>query len=182
MKVRFSLAMLSCAGVVCLGTLVGCGQQGPEPRSPGEGPVAEGGAQQEDVDPHDVPITDEQKEQLREATAKFADAIGQIKQLRDAVEAETKDGLPDNPFEAHQALDKADLVFQWLPEIARDSGVPKEQWEAVNVAANDLRDLFERVHQNIDDKADPDFASVSAQIEKRLGELEAIAQAQPTVE
>jgi hypothetical protein len=138
--------------------------------------------QQEEVDPHDVPITDRQKEELRAATAKLADAIGQIKQLRDAVEKETKDGLPDNPFEAHQALDKADLVFQWLPAIARDSGVPKEQWEAVNAAASDLRGLFEKVHQNIDDKADPDFASVAAQIDQRLGELEALAQAQPAVE
>ena len=176
MKVRFSLAMLSCAGVVCLGTLVGCGQQGPEPPSPGGDPVAESGAQQEEVDPHDVPITDEQKEQLREATAKFSDAVAKVKELRDAVERETQGGLPENPFEAHQALDKADIVVQWLPQIARDSEVPKEHWEAVNTAANDLREMFDQVHQNIDNKADPDFSSVQQQMDAKIAELEAIAQ------
>jgi hypothetical protein len=39
--------------------------------------------------------------------------------------------------------------------------------------------LFEKVHQNIDNKANPDFPSVAAQIDQRIGELQVIAQAQP---
>ena len=58
-------------------------------------------------------------------------------------------------------MDQADLVLQWLPQIARDSGVPKEHWEEINTTANDLRTLFEKVHQNIDDQKHPDFASVA---------------------
>lgn len=176
MKVRFSLAMFSCVGVVCLGTWVGCGQQSPEPPSQEGGQVAQSGAQQEEVDPHDVPITEEQKKELREETAKFADAVAKVRELRDAVERETQDGLPDNPFDAHQALDKADIVVQWLPEIARDSDVPKEHWVTITTAANELREHFDKVHQNIDSKVDPDFASVQQQMDAKIAELEAIAQ------
>ena len=92
---------------------------------------------------------------MREETAKFADAVAKVKELRDAVERETKDGLPSNPFEAHQALDKADIIVQWLPEIAQNSGVPKDQWETVTTASGTLRELFDQVHLNIDGKKDP---------------------------
>ncbi len=96
--------------------------------------------------------------------------------MRDAVERETQGGVPENPFEAHQALDKADIVVQWLPEIARDSGVAKEHWETITTAANELREHFDKVHQNIDNKVDPDFASVRQQMDAKIAELEAIAQ------
>lgn len=176
MKVRFSLAILSCVGIVCLGILTGCGQQSREPSSQNGGQAGDSGAQQGEVDPHDVPLTEEQKQQMREETAKFADAVAKVKELRDAVERETQDGIPENPFEAHQALDKADIVVQWLPEIARDSGVAKEHWETITPAANELRELFDKVHQNIDNKVDPDFGSVEQQMDARIAELEAIAQ------
>jgi len=175
MKVRFSFAVLFAAAVVSLGLLMGCGLQG-QTGSDQEAAPADGGPGAGAVDPHDVPITEEQKQRLREETAKFADAVAKIKQLRDAVQRETQDGLPESPFEAHQALDKADIVVQWLPEIARDSGVAKERWEAVNTAANELRELFDTVHQNIDNKVDPDFASVQQAMDEKIAALEAVAQ------
>ena len=169
MNVRFPFVVLFSVTLVSLGFVVGCGEQdAAQPDS--------GGRQAEGVDPHDVPLTEEQKEQLREEAAKFADAVTKVKELRDAVERETQDGIPEDPFEAHQALDKADIVVQWLPEIARDSGVAKEHWETVNTAANELREAFDKVHQNIDNKVDPDFASVQQQMDARIAELEAIAQ------
>jgi hypothetical protein len=79
-------------------------------------------------------------------------------------------------------LDKTDFLVQLLPEIARDSGVPKEHWETVNTAANELRGLFEQVHQNIDDKADPDFAAIQEQIDAKIGELQKIAESAPAGE
>jgi hypothetical protein len=103
-----------------------------------------------------------------------------VKQLGNEVEQETAAGIPENPFVAHQALDKADLVLQWLPEIARNSGVAKEHWEAVNTSANDLRTLFEQVHQNIDSKQDPDFAAVAGEMDQKVVGLEKIAAAPPT--
>jgi hypothetical protein len=176
MKVRFSLAAVSLVGVVCLGIIAGCGQEDQTPSPQNEGQAADSGGQQEAVDPHDVPLTDEQKQQMREATKTLASAVAKIKQFRNTVEQETKDGLPENPLEVHQALDKADLLVQWLPEIARDSGVPKEHWKTINTAANQLRELFEKVHLNIDSKADPDFASVEEQMDAKIAELQAIAQ------
>ena len=102
--------------------------------------------------------------------------VARIKELRNETEKETKDGIPTNPYVAHQALDKADLVLQWLPQVARDSGVAKEHWEEINTAANDLRTLFEKVHESIDNKQNPDFASVAPDMDEKLSRLEQIAQ------
>jgi len=131
-------------------------------------------------DPHDVPLTEDQKRELRQQVAQFPGAVETMRELRDVVEAETKNGIPVNPHEVHQALDKADLVLQWLPAIARDSGVPKEHWEEVTTTANELRTLFESVHENIDNKQDPDFAAVAGEIAAKLDRLAEIAQAQPS--
>jgi len=176
MNIRISLVALLSVVVLSLGLMVGCGQQGPTAGDPDAAQPDSGGQDAKAVNPHDVPITDEQKQQLREETAKFADAVAKVKELRDAVERETKNGIPANPFEAHQALDKADIIVQWLPEIARDSGVAKEHWETVTTAANELREFFDKVHLNIDNKVDPDFASVQQKMDARIAELEAIAQ------
>jgi len=176
MNVRFPFVVLLGVAMVSLGFVAGCGQQG---QTGGDQDATEpdsGGQQAEAVGSQDVPITEKQKKQLREETAKFADAVARIKKFRDAVQKETKDGLPEKPFEVHQALDRADLVVQWLPEIARDSGVAKEHWETVTIAANELREAFDKVHQNIDNKVDPDFGSVEQQMDAKIAALEAITQ------
>jgi hypothetical protein len=158
--------------------LAGCSQSEPTPSAPSaQSPPAE--AASGDYNPHDVPITEEQKKQLREQAGQFPKAVEVIKELRATTEEETKNGIPREPFKVHQALDKADLVFQWLPEIARDSAVPKEHWEEITTTANDLRTLFEKVHQNIDSKKEPDFASVAGEIDQKIARLAEIAQAQP---
>jgi hypothetical protein len=176
MKVRVSLVMWMSAAVLSVGLVIGCGPKAKTGSDKKTAPPAAGGEQAKVVNPHDVPITEEQKQQMREQTAKFPDAVAFVKQLRDAVERETKNGIPANPFEAHQALDKADIVVQWLPEIARNSNVPKEKWETVTTAANELRELFDKIHLNIDKRANPDFASFQEKMDARIAELEAIAQ------
>jgi hypothetical protein len=171
MSIRFSLALLLIAGVV------GCNQakQDQTAKSGSGKPAAADKADKGGYNPHDVPITEEQKTELRKQAAKFPDAVAKLKEFRNATEAETKNGIPQNPHKAHQALDKADLLLQWLPGIARDSGVPAEQLESVTTAANDLRTLFEQVHQNVDDKKDPNFAGVAAEIDKKLAQLEKVS-------
>lgn len=178
MNVRSMSVVLLATAALSFGLVIGCAEQSQESQTGGDMVAAQpdSGSEAEAVDPHDVPITEEQKQQLREETAKFADAVAKVKALRDAVERETKGGLPESPFEAHQALDKADIVVQWLPEIARDSGVAKEHWETINTAANELRELFDKVHQNIDNKVDPDFASVQQPMDAKITELEGVAQ------
>lgn len=160
--------------------LAGCAQdEGPQTGPAGANQSASPAGETDGYNPHDVPITEEQKEQLRQETAQFAQAVAKIKQLRKETEQETKGGIPEDPYKAHQALDQADLVLTWLPEIAGTSNVPKDRWEEVTTTANDLRGLFEKVHQNIDNKQDPDFAAVAADIDQKIAVLEGITQAQP---
>lgn len=160
--------------------LAGCAQEeGPQTGPAGANQSASPAGDSGDYNPHDVPITEEQKEQLRQETAQFAQAVAKIKQFRNETEQETKGGIPENPYKAHQALDQADLVLTWLPEIAGNSSIPKDRWEEATTTANDLRGLFEKVHQNIDNKQDPDFAAVAADIDQKIAVLEEIAQAQP---
>lgn len=168
MSIRFSLALLLIVGVV------GCNQAKQDQAAKG-GSAKPAVGDKGDYNPHDVPITEEQKTELRKQTAKFPDAVAKLKEFRNATEAETKNGIPQNPHNAHQALDKADLLLQWFPGIARDSGVPAEQLETVTTTANDLRTLFEQVHQNIDNKKDPNFAGVAAEIDKKIGQLEKVS-------
>ncbi|OHB84239.1 MAG: hypothetical protein A2V98_19750 [Planctomycetes bacterium RBG_16_64_12] len=177
MSTRFPRALLLALGSASFGILTGCNQTAEEPSGGGRAPAAAG---EDDYNPHDIPITEQQKTELRDLTAKFAGAVATIKQFCNEVEQETAAGIPANPYKAHQALDKADLVLQWLPEIARNSGVAKEHWETVNTSANELRTLFERVHQNIDNKQDPNFAAVADPIDQKVAVLEKIAAAQPS--
>jgi hypothetical protein len=129
---------------------------------------------QDEYDPHDVPITDAQIDQLKRDTAEFGGAVQTIKDLCQRIEDETRDGIPQQPYEAHQALDKADLVLQWLPQIARDSGVAKDQWEQINVTANELRTALDTIHHRIDNKEEPDYASVSQDVGQKISQLEEI--------
>ena len=172
MSHRIALFSMLLTAVLCLGLSFGCTKTETAPeKGSGDG---ENGAAEEAVDPHDVPITDEQKEQMRQDTAKFADAVDVVTKLSDAVETETKDGIPANPFEAHQALDKLDIVTQWLPEIAKNSGVPKEDWATVTTAANNLREAFDTIHLNIDGKKDPDFAGQKQVIDDSIAQLKSV--------
>lgn len=176
MLTRFPLVVSLALSIATLGTLTGCNRPAEKPAGGAEGLAAKG---QDDYDPHDMPITEAQKAELREQTAQFADAVAKLDEFRNELERETAAGIPRNPYKAHQALDKADLVLRWLPQIARESGVPKEHWETVNTSANQLRTLFEQVHQNIDNKKDPDFATVAGPIDRRIAGLEEVA-AQPS--
>jgi len=176
MNVRFHFVVLLSVAVASLGLMVGCGQEGQTGSDQDAVESDSDGRHAEAVDPHDVPITEEQRQQLREETAKFTDAVAKVKELRDVIERETQNGLPENPLEVHQALDKADGVVQRLPQIAQDSDVPKEYWEQITTTAGELRRLFGKVHLNIDNKVDPDFASVKQQTDARIAELEAIPQ------
>lgn len=177
MTTRLPFVLSLSVSMIAMTLSNGCTQTAPEPADGVQTPVAQADA---DLDPHDMPITEEQKAELRDQTAKFTDAVATIARFRDEIEQETAAGIPANPFQAHQALDKADLVLQWLPEIARQSDVPKAHWEAITTAANELRTLFDHVHLNIDNRQNPDFPAVADEIDQKLAELTAIAAAQPS--
>jgi hypothetical protein len=174
MLMRSFLTMWLFAALTSAGFIAGCAPRTQDP-SVDSGNGTPAAHAPEHHDPHDVPITEEQKAELRQQTAQYPAAVAKIKELRDVTEEETRNGIPERPYQVHQALDKVDLVLQWLPGIARDSAVPKEHWEAVATTANDLRSLFEEVHQNIDNRTEPDFAAVAGEIDRKIARLEEIA-------
>lgn len=140
--------------------LVGCGGSAPEPAAPT--PAAETA-----TDPDDVPITE--ADVVRPGD--YPEALTRIEGYRDTIRDEI---AAERPTKAHRALDELDIVLNWLPEIARDSGVPKEHWEAVNTTAQEIRELFNQVHSRIDAGEDPDYGSVSEPIDRAIGSLQEI--------
>ena len=169
MVIRISLVVTASVFLMCV-VLVGCSQ--PE-QSDGAGGSAQtnGGDHAEEFDPHDVVITEDDVER----PADFKDALARIKKYR--TDIETAAG-GDTPGLAHRPLDELDYVLQWLPTIAKNSEVPKEHWKTINTAAGELRELFEKVHLNIDNKVDPDFASVQEPIDAKICELETVVRAE----
>lgn len=122
------------------------------------------------ADPDDVPITEADVARPKD----YAEALGRIEGYRDTIRDEVAAG---RPTKAHGALDELDIVLNWLPSIARDSGVPKERWEEVNTTAQGIRDLFNQVHSRIDAKQEPDYGSVSEAIDLSIASLKALTPA-----
>jgi hypothetical protein len=120
-------------------------------------------------DPHDVPITEADVK----LPASYADAVPRIKEYRDAIRSAIEAGTPGK---AHRSLDELDIVLNKLPSIAKDSGVPKEQWETINTTARELRDSFNQLHAAIDEKREPDYKAVAEPIDQAIAKLEQVAQ------
>ncbi len=162
----------SLAGLVFL---AGCGETNPQPAAPPTSAAPAPAPQASSTaagDPDDVAITEAD---VRRPTD-FADAVTRIKGYRDSIRDEIAAG---RATKAHRALDELDIVLNWLPEVARDSDVPKERWEAVNTTAQRIQELFNKVHSNIDARKDPDYASVSKDLDEAVGRLAEITASQP---
>ncbi|MBX7075468.1 MAG: hypothetical protein K1X71_20185 [Pirellulales bacterium] len=140
--------------IALLFSLVGC-----EKPSASKAPVT--------IDPHDVPITEADVT----LPANFAEAIPRIKGYRDSIRQLITAGTP---AQAHRDLDELDIVLNKLPSIAKDSGVPNEQWESINLAAQELRASFNELHAAIDAKREPDYAAVAASIDQAIAKLEQV--------
>lgn len=147
-----------------LASLGGCGKPAPT-EAPAPNPSA--AAAPAPADPDDVPITEADVARPKD----YPDAVSRIEGYRDTIRDEVAAG---RPTKAHRALDELDIVLNWLPGIGRDSGVPKERWEDVNTTAQEVRDLFNKVHSRIDAKQAPDYASVSDAVERAIGRLKEI--------
>jgi hypothetical protein len=119
------------------------------------------------ADHHDVPITKADVEM----PANYADAVVRINEYRDAIQTGAGG---ENPHLAHRPLDELDIVLRELPAMARDSGVPAEKLEAVNLAARELRSLFNQVHAAIDESRPPNYSAVAEKVDAAIGRLEAV--------
>ncbi|WP_406697106.1 hypothetical protein V5E97_39600 [Singulisphaera sp. Ch08] len=149
--------------------LTGCGETNPQPPAQPSNPAAVSEVNAAvSADPDDLPI----KEADVKRPADFPAALTRIKGYRDTIRDEIAAG---RPTKAHRALDELDIVLNWLPEVARDSSVPKEQWETVNTTAQQIRELFNKVHTKIDAKQNPDYSSVSKAIDQSIKQLDEVA-------
>jgi hypothetical protein len=180
MTVRITTSFCFAFALISLGVIVGCS------KTDSAKPAHDGAKGNEIVhdhgdgsgahahDPHDVAITEADVKK----PADFKDAVARIKTYRDAIERDT---ATKTPGLAHRPLDELDIVLKWLPGIAKDSKAPKSQWETINTTAQELSELFKKVHTNIDEKKDPDFPGVAQAVKDGIGKLEAAAavEAQP---
>lgn len=153
--------------VLCLGIVVGCKDKETE-KTTNETSKKQNG---DHADPHDIPLTDEEIEELKKDTSTWTAAIDRIEKYRNTIQTETTDGTP---AKAHRSLDLLDYVLKWLPEIAQKNNVSKDHWETIGKNAQILRDSFDKVHANIDAGKAPDYESAADAIAKAVDALTAI--------
>jgi hypothetical protein len=79
------------------------------------------------------------------------------------------------PQRAHRPLDEMDIVIGKMMPIARKSGVPRGDWEEVNLARRALRAQFDTIHASIDKNEDPDLTAAQPGIDAALARLKAVA-------
>lgn len=145
--------------------LLGCGDSGKTQTDKTGGKTKDGKA----VDSHDIPMTDKEKDQLKASIKDYQAALTRIKSYRDKIRTETTTG---DPSLAHRSLDELELVLGWLPQIAEKSGMPKTKLEDMTKTAQQLQDLFDKVHEKIDAHQKPDYAAVANDIEAAIKKLE----------
>lgn len=121
-------------------------------------------------DPDDVPITEADVEMPKGYGEGVERVAGYREVIRDAIEAGT-------PTKAHRSLDELDIVLRKLAEIAREHGVPRDQWETVNTSARELRNRFNKLHSAIDAGEKPDYAQEAEEINKGIERLRSVKEA-----
>lgn len=149
-------------------TIAGCEQ--PEiPLSTGNADVAEATPE---VNPHDVPLTAAEIESLKISLTSYEDALAKINGYRDAIRDAIARGKNS---EAHRPLDELDIVLGHLPNVARETNIPKSEWETINLSAQSVREMFNQVHARVDAGQEPDFEAVSEEINTQIAVLEGAA-------
>ncbi len=150
--------LLAITGAMCL-SLFGCSQADKSTEAEQTAAPAH--------DPDDVPITEADVEM----PGNYEEAIPRITSYRDTIRGAIEAGTPSK---AHRPLDELDIVLNKLPSIAKDSGIPQEQWETINTSAQELRGLFNQVHSAIDEKREPDYNAVAESVDQAIEKLEQV--------
>jgi hypothetical protein len=163
-----ALRLARCAAPVCLALLSGCGDVSP-PAPLDAGPAQRGpDAEQSDgghLTAQDVPRPPD-----------FVSAVARIEQYRDRIRDSLAAG---RPAQAHRPLDEAAFVLEWLPEIARDSGIDKSHWEEINTLAQSISAAFDQIHTRIDEQGSFDYATVAERVQQAIDRLKALAALHP---
>jgi hypothetical protein len=159
--------------LACLAALAGCNGSQTGGESPGTADHDHGHGHAHAGHDHEheeegPPIT----EADIDMPADYIAAIPRIRTYRDAIRKAIKRG---DYHGAHRPLDELNIVLNKLIYLARDSGVPRDDWEEVNVSARELRHLFDELHAAIDEQRHPDFAAAAEPVEERIRCLERVA-------
>lgn len=120
---------------------------------------------------HDVQIT---KADVK-LPATFAELVSQIETYRDQIKAAIESGKPET---GHRALDELDIVLEETMTLAQAS-VKEEQLAEVNQARQTIKNAFLELHQSIDAKERPDYASKESVIQIAIESLKRTAAATP---
>ncbi|HEX5445368.1 MAG TPA: hypothetical protein VFW87_16200 [Pirellulales bacterium] len=126
-----------------------------------------GSAHTGNIDPDDVPITEADVAMPGD----YAAAVERLSEFRDAIRGAITSG---DHGRAHRPLDEADIVLRRLPEIARDSGVPRRCWEQIVVASEDLNELWGEIHTAIDAHQPPDYTARQKAIDDAVARLQSV--------
>jgi len=118
--------------------------------------------------PDDISLTDSEIEALKQGVTSYTDALSKIKSYRNTIRDEIAAG---DPHKAHRPLEELNAVLEHLPIVARDNNIPKSQWETVNTSAQQLRDLFNKVHAQIDGGEEVDYTAIAGDIDLVLAKL-----------
>jgi len=117
---------------------------------------------------HPPPITAEDVER----PASFRDAIPRIIGYRDSIRGFIDAG---EPHSTHVPLDELDFVLSWLPELAQADNLPKNFWEPINTTAQEIRELFNKVHARLDAEEEANYGEVSEDVDRAISRLQQIA-------
>ncbi|NOZ39807.1 MAG: hypothetical protein GXP24_06225 [Planctomycetes bacterium] len=117
---------------------------------------------------HPAPITAEDVER----PASFRDAIPRIISYRDNIRGFIDAGKPHS---THVPLDELDFVLSWLPELAQEDNIPRTFWEPINTTAQEIRELFNKVHARLDAEEEANYGEVAEDVDKAIRRLQQIA-------
>jgi chaperonin cofactor prefoldin len=102
-----------------------------------------------------------------------------VKRLREyngRIRVAIEQGKPD---EARRPLDEAEIVLEHIGKIARDSNLPRSDWEMISTARRALRESFETLQDQIEARETPDYKAVEHTIDRALNEIEAASDDTP---
>lgn len=96
------------------------------------------------------------------------EAVAELTAMRDAIRDALLDGEPND---AHGPLHEVGALLQAIPDVAAETDLPKEEWDAVNAANEELFDAFGTIdkafHVKDGDKKAA-YEEVSEQLEEAI--------------
>lgn len=98
-------------------------------------------------------------------------AVVELTEMRDAIRDAILDGEPND---AHDPLHEVGDLLEAIPDIAAETDLPKEEWDAVNTANEELFAAFGTIDKSFHVKDGDKQATYEEVAEKLDGAIEAI--------